>query len=559
MPDLQRMRADFGTFCRELGWPLEPFQERSMQLHKRTTVDVAPRQSGKSECLGKLAVWRAFSEPEHRVLIVSAGEEASRRLLGIARRLVQHPVLAGSVVDEFAGLLTLSNGSEIRSVPASERQVRGWSVDTLLCDEAALIPDDLLLGAAIPTTAARPDARIVLASSATTASGAFYDHAKLGEAGSEYVETFRWSLTDCPWISASSIEAARESMSELRFAAEYEGVFAGSSDALFPRHVLDRATVDYAPDALEEMLGPSRTLAGVDWGAVRDRSALVAIGRLPLADSRRVFAVRCAKRWPEGHLLHKVVEEIARSEGEFARISAEANGIGAPLVQQLFAALYRRPFDRGGGARAPVVWAVVEDVPKLPWEAPGERLKAPRRRERGAGYVTDKRAVHTTAALKAACYSSLRLRIDRGELILPADAQDLIRELLMLRVDLTASGTERIEATSGSFDDLPDALLMASQPYRYHGEWKTWLDRLCDPATRLPEPPIPPAVFAQECVAGPDGMQVPRRPAWITPESDQVTLPAGMDLTDPTVRARREAVRAAISHSERRELVERVR
>jgi len=33
--------------------------------------------------------------------------------------------------------LVLSNGSELRSVPQSERAVRGWSVDTLLIDEAA--------------------------------------------------------------------------------------------------------------------------------------------------------------------------------------------------------------------------------------------------------------------------------------------------------------------------------------------------------------------------------------------------------------------------------------
>ena len=118
------------------------------------------------------------------------------------------PLLRGSVVDETAGLLTLSNGSEVRSVPASERQIRGWAVDLLLIDEAALVSDDLILGAAFPTTAARPDARIVMASSATTAAGAFYDHVMLGRQGAEHVRAFAWSLSDAPWISATVIEAA---------------------------------------------------------------------------------------------------------------------------------------------------------------------------------------------------------------------------------------------------------------------------------------------------------------------------------------------------------------
>jgi len=100
------------------------------------------------------------------------------------------------VVDEQAQLVTLDNGSEIRSVPASERAVRGWSVDLLLADEAALIPDDLLLGAALPTTAARPDARVVLASSANLASGSYFDFAMKGEQGDEHIRTFRWGLKD---------------------------------------------------------------------------------------------------------------------------------------------------------------------------------------------------------------------------------------------------------------------------------------------------------------------------------------------------------------------------
>jgi hypothetical protein len=57
-------------------------------------------------------------------------------------------------------------------VPASERAVRRWSVDLLLVDECARVDDELLLGAAFPTTAARPDPRIVLAGSLVAAEGA---------------------------------------------------------------------------------------------------------------------------------------------------------------------------------------------------------------------------------------------------------------------------------------------------------------------------------------------------------------------------------------------------
>ncbi|HMH48514.1 MAG TPA: terminase family protein [Solirubrobacteraceae bacterium] len=545
MPDLQSMRDDLATFATEVGCPLEAFQARALALRKRTSAVVAPRQSGKSRSLAVLALHRAYGEAGHRVLIVSAGEEASRRLLSEVRRIAQgSPLLRGSVTDEMAGLLTLSNGSEIRSVPASERQIRGWSVGTLLVDECALVSDDLLLGAAYPTTAARPDAKIMLASSATTAGGSFYDHVKLAEAGSEHVEAFRWSLTECPWISPSAISAARESMSELRFSAEYEGVFAGSSDSMFPRHVLDRATVDYLPDQLDAMPGPARVFGGVDWGLTTDRSALVAIARLAVADGRRVFAVRCAHRWPEAHLLHNVVHDIASSPGHFDKLCAEANGVGGPCCQQLFQAISERSYDAGGGATPSRVVAIEEHG----WDPTREEPRIQRRRpERSASFVCEKLPVHTTAALKAASYSSMRMLLDRGALVLPASCEDLTRELLMLRVDLNPSGTERIEAVSGAHDDLPDAMMLALVPYRRRagGDWQSFVANLANPASQLPEPMIPSAVWAQDHVPGPDGMQVPRRPAWVSPCGDQVSTPAGLDLTDPAMRDVRERVRVA--------------
>ena len=59
-----------------------------------------------------------------------------------------------------------------------------------------------------------------------------------GEASSAHVRTFRWALTDADWITPSVVEAARESMSEAQFAAEYLGPFAPGADAVFTRQAL---------------------------------------------------------------------------------------------------------------------------------------------------------------------------------------------------------------------------------------------------------------------------------------------------------------------------------
>jgi hypothetical protein len=468
-------RRNVLAFADIAGWPMTRWQAKALTLKARITVIVAPRQSGKSRSLAIKATQWAFRKPGQHVLIISAGEDAARRLLGEVKRLIADgSVLSASVVDEMAGLITLSNGSMIRSVPASERQIRGWTVDLLLVDEAALVSDDLLLGAALPTTAARPNARVVLASSATVASGAFYDHVRMAEAGSEHIALHRWALTDCPWISTEVIEAARESMSEMRFRAEYEGVFASGADALFSPESLERATSEYWTDELAAMEGPARVAAGVDWGATIDRSAICAIGRV--ADTG-MWAVRCVHRWPAGEPLHDVIAAIAGSPTLFDTLAMETNGLGMPCAQELSRLIQRRSRERGGGQRRQVKLLLPREL-----EDEIERRKRAALRHAIQGrpepFATRRVLIHTTGEMKAAAYSTLRLLLDQRRLLLPASAEDLRRELLMLRVDLTPGGSERIEASVGH-DDLADALMLALCPYRNkRGRWITYIGQL---------------------------------------------------------------------------------
>lgn len=433
MIDLDAARRSLPAFAELIGRPMADFQAEALRLETRTTVIVAPRQSGKSRSLALLALHRAFTKPGLRVLIVSAGDDAAKRLLAEIRNVaVSSPLLRGSVTDELAALVTLTNGSEIRSVPASERQIRGWTVDLLLVDEAALVSDDLLLGAAIPTTAARPDARIVLASSATSASGAFYDQAQLGLQGSPHVRTFSWALTDCLWISSATIEAARESMTPTRFAAEYEGQFASGADALFPRALLERVTAPYTMPGLHG-LGRNAGLGGVDWGATTDRTTLVTVSRAVAPAG--IYAVTCAHAWRSGEALDGpggIIGQVAECPASWEQVSTETNGLGFPLSQ----ALARRLQERPGGPRV--------------------------------HFVT------TSQDSKAAGYSTIRMLFEQGRLVLPASAPELFRELLLLRVQITQGGGERIEAGVGH-DDLADGLYLATGPYLVDGRWRTRL------------------------------------------------------------------------------------
>jgi hypothetical protein len=163
MTDLARLRSDLRTFSLAIEQPLADWQAASLALESRTTVVVGPRQSGKSRAASVVALHWTFRNPGARVLLISAGEDAAKRLLSMcADATVRSPLLGASVVDETTGELTFSNGSAITSVPSSEAQVRGRSVDLLVLDEMAQLEDELIRSAALPTTAARPNARILI-------------------------------------------------------------------------------------------------------------------------------------------------------------------------------------------------------------------------------------------------------------------------------------------------------------------------------------------------------------------------------------------------------------
>lgn len=547
MSDLAAARDDLGAFASIVGHPLADWQARSLDLATRTTAILAPRQTGKSRSLALLALHRAFRSRGQRVLIVSAGEDASRRLLTEVRRIAaDSPLLRGSVVDEQAGLLTLSNGSEVRSVPASERQVRGWSVDLLLIDEAALVSDDVALGAALPTTAARPDARIVLASTPWAQGGFFHSHVVAGD--SEHLRVHRWRIEDAAWISPTAIEAARTAMSPARFAAEYEAAWTSDAAAMFSRAVLERVTADLELPTLDRLRGPARLLGGVDWGVSTDRSAFVAIARLPVAHlntdrspTEPAYVVACSRAWPAGEPLSNVARAIAATPAHLALLSSETNGVGAGPTQELFRLCRDRPWDAGGGSVPRFVAVEEGGEQSIPQYRPRRR-----RGDRARGFVTKRNPVHTTAATKAHVYERLRWLADQERLILPRDAE-LLRELAALRIELRPSGTESIEAGAGH-DDLADALYLAAGPARSRC-------LLADLASRgRTEAEV--ADLDEPVIETGDGLRVYRRPPLQSVNGPALTIPEGVTEsvpTDPVLDELRTAARRALDNRDRQE------
>jgi tRNA(Met) C34 N-acetyltransferase TmcA len=160
---VEAARRDPAVFARVLiGEELWPHQLEVVASGARYRVICAGRRSGKTRVFGVLSLHKAFAQPRAKVLIVSAGDVASKRMFAdIALMAAGAPLLAGSVADETKSLLTLSTGSTIECVPASMAQVRSAEADLLIVDEAGFVAQGIW-EAAEPVVIARPRSRVLI-------------------------------------------------------------------------------------------------------------------------------------------------------------------------------------------------------------------------------------------------------------------------------------------------------------------------------------------------------------------------------------------------------------
>jgi hypothetical protein len=344
MAELEAVRAAMGdpaVFAELLvGQPLWDHQRAVLASPARYRLVTAGRQVGKSRMLAIAALHQAYAVPRSTTLVVSAGDTAAKRVMtDIAALSHGSALLAGSVVDESSQVVTLSNGSTIRSVPSSMAQIRGWSIDLLILDEAAFISSEIWR-AAEPAIVARPYSRVLASSSPW---GGF-DHwfRTLWRRGMDspdaMYEAFHWPSTVSPLVDHALVDYWRESWPEPEFRREVLAEWTDDAGAYFTEAELSGAVGDWemVPPADGAELGA--VVGGVDWGFATDANTLAVIAARPELDERGrqrfwVPWVQEEFRRPYADWIDDLVEMTATSSlpagFRFGALVAEGNGVGA--------------------------------------------------------------------------------------------------------------------------------------------------------------------------------------------------------------------------------------
>lgn len=423
--DVARLR-DVAVFAERLiGEPLWPHQAELASSPARFRLVLAGRQVGKSRTLAVVALHHAFTKAEQYVLLISAGEDAAKDLLQqVAGLATASPWLGGSVAADDMSKVVLSNGSVIRCVPASQRQVRGKSVDLLILDEGCFI-EQALWDAARFTILARPGSRVVMASTPYGKRDKFFATMwRLGMAGEPGYASWHWPSTVSPAVDLDLIEQWRRTDNPRTFAREVLAEWPDDQGAYFTAAELDAMTGDHELVTPAEWSRRALVSGGVDWGFSSDANALTVVAGGPFdADGHATWWVPWVEErfgLPYAAWIDRIVE-IAEGY-PFARLVCETNGVG---------------------------------------QMPSQILAA-RMAEAHRGVFVD--PVSTTAALKENAFGFLKLLAQQGRFKVPR-VPALLAQLAGLEFETSETGATRIAVPDRvGHDDLVMSLALAVLP-----------------------------------------------------------------------------------------------
>lgn len=473
-----------------LGEAMWSYQLGFARSAARFRVVAAGRQVGKSRTLAKVSLFEASTRAGVLVLVVSAGDEAAKRLLADCVALANgSDLLRGSVVDDGKSLLTLSNGSMIRSVPASIRQIRGWPVDVLIVDEAGFI-DNEIWDAALPAIISRPGSRVIVASSPWGAPGHWFRAlwARGMDAPDENYRSWQWSSYDSPLADKKLLDELRSSRSSEWFHREVLGEFTDDSGSYFSEQELMGAVADYqlcAPEDLEWWSDQRFAAAGgVDWGFAHDANALTLVS---------------------------VLEDFGRN--------GELLGEKLPLFIPWFEYKYRwaytdfidRVVQTAGKYYLPVIASEVNGVGQYPTTMLDDKMSE-------AGHYAAVAPVVTDVRRKQSGFGMIKGLLQTHRLVMPRDPE-LLKQLRGLEFEQLPGGSLRIAVPDRvGHDDVAMSFMQAVSSIRLDGAVRR---------EGFGEPRIPPA--DEEFCQTSNGVQVPVRARPVSFHREAFMYPRGSE------------------------------
>ncbi|KAA0275387.1 MAG: hypothetical protein EDQ89_00195 [Acidobacteria bacterium] len=323
-------------FCGQIDEPLAPYQRRIARLHfgaEREMVAVLPRGNAKTTTAALIALHHLLTVPGAAVTIGAASKDQARILYERLRGFAQHPSLEDDLVIRHLELRHEDESGQLRLlrvIPSDGPRAHGLSSSLYVGDEVWAWRGDELLEAMQTGLVKRPDAKLLLISTAAAVLDSPLGRLRVRAMGQSNAKRkgsvitaggelawIEWSLPDdrelddmravkranpAPWIEPSDLKRQRGAVAELAFAQFHACRWGAREGAWLPAGAWNACAAEFTIDEGEQVW------VGVDIGGSRAASAVVMV----TADLRVI-----AKTWQGDDAVLKVAEHVRELAGTY--------------------------------------------------------------------------------------------------------------------------------------------------------------------------------------------------------------------------------------------------
>jgi hypothetical protein len=247
----------------------------------------------------------------------------------------------------------LDNGSKIIAYPLGDGQkIRGARANTLVMDEVAQIPPDIINLVILPMMNTKQDPfdtsgrknHLVMASSAYFQFNHLYDKyeaykQRINKKSPDYDSNYGlhvYTVNDMPhgWMDEAIIKEAKSQLTELQYQMEYECLFPPDSDGFFPASLVREAR---RSSVMVELVGQPNAeyVFGIDPARTGDNFALIVI---KVGPPNRVVACYSLNRktFPDMHtFIRSKLRDYSMNGAKVVRIQMDNGGGGSTLKDYL--------------------------------------------------------------------------------------------------------------------------------------------------------------------------------------------------------------------------------
>jgi len=276
------------------------------------------RQFGKSFLGLQLVLYYAINNNDYNVLYTAPTYSQVNKVFKEFKKAVIHTDL----VDKFNGSensVILKNGSEIyfKSIQQPDN-LRGYSIDVMVCDEAALYKEGIFDEVLKPMLAVKGKKCFLL--STPKGKNWFYKMDMLSKSNKRY-KSYKETWRTNPLANLEEIADAKKVLPPLIYTQEYEAEFIDDGGEVFSNVRRQALTVFKEPSN-------ETYYAGIDFGRQNDYTVLTILNK----DNEVVFIYRDnQKQWST------IIDNLAKYLKKYnvANCLVEVNGIGDVLFEQL--------------------------------------------------------------------------------------------------------------------------------------------------------------------------------------------------------------------------------